>query len=120
MRPRERVFLEAGIRDPRDMGIGRRPAVEKFSADRMADEADVGERDRIAAAKAPRDSVVGEMRFQRLVAFDEPVPDPLLVRKEVDQGASTLDGHNPVGEVEVATSERPNPTLQIGPVRQSH
>src|SRR5712664_4313718 len=83
MRPRESILFQASRGDARDVGGGLRPAIEKLAADRMADEADVGERDRIAATIASRHAVVRQMRFQRLVALDEPVPDPPQPRRLV-------------------------------------
>src|SRR5262245_28833111 len=67
MRARKSLFLQAELSDARDIRIGLGPTVEELTAYRVADETDVGERQRVAAAIFAGYAVVCQVRLERLV-----------------------------------------------------
>src|SRR5262245_33716653 len=84
MRAREGVDLEAFLDDPRHGRIGLEIDLEQFRADRVGDEADVGQRDLVAVAVAAGLLVAAEMGLERGERLVAPVADPFQPRRLVE------------------------------------
>src|SRR6516225_6805808 len=94
---RERLVLHAEIADPAHGRKRGEVIFEEIRASRLAHKADIGDGDGIALAIAPGLLAAGEIGFERLQGFPDPVTDPFeprgLVKPELVFEIFTHPGH---------------------------
>src|SRR5215510_14062522 len=80
----EGIFLEAGVDDACNCGVGRELHVEQLGADRVADQADVRHGDAVTVAETAGLLVAAEMGLERRERLAEPMLNPFEARRLVE------------------------------------